>query len=142
MRGEEYMFWIFKRRSDKLPGPRSIDDFVGRSLVVTHKKDPNWVWELKCVKRPRAGGQHQFDFRVFSESDVARARVKIRDFTSFDDHQELILFQGWLDRDSMEVHFEEKSPVAARAPAVEIVPAMKKAPAAGEPQARKQRDAA
>jgi len=103
------MFRIFNRQSNKLPGPRSIDDHVGRSLVVTLKKDPNWVWDLKCVKRPRAAGKQQFDFRVFSDADVARAGMKIRDFTSFDGHQELILFQGWLDKASMEVHFEEKS---------------------------------
>lgn len=142
MRAEENMFWIFKRQPGKLPGPRSIDDFVGRSLVVTLKKDPNWVWELKCVKRPRADIKQQFDFRVFSDSDVARARVKIRDFTSLDDHPELILFQGWLDKASMEVHFEEKTPAAVKAPAVEMVPAMKKAPAAGEPPAKEQIDAA
>ena len=127
------MFWIFKRQPNKLPGPRSIDDSVGRSLVVTLKKDPNWVWDLKCVKRPRGADKQQFDFRVFSETDVARAGVRIRDFTSFDDHQELILFQGWLDKGSMEVHFQEKVPVAVTSPAGEAVPAMKKAPTAGEP---------
>lgn len=120
------MFWIFKRQSKKLPGPRSLDEYVGRSLVVTLKKDPNWVWELKCVKRPRGADKKQFDFRVFSQSDAEKAGVKIRDFTSLDDHPELILFQGWLDRASMDVHFQEKNPVAVTAQAEELVPGTNK----------------
>jgi hypothetical protein len=97
-----------KPKAEKLPGPRSIEELVGRHVVVDLKKDPDWVWQLRNVVRRRAGGKHRFDFRVFDEAQAAQKKVKVKDWTTFDQYPELILYQGWFDKVSMEVHFEEK----------------------------------
>ena len=113
------MFWKKKQsetkaevpapaKAEKLPGPRSIEELVGRHVVVDLKQDPNWVWQIRSVVRRRTGGKHRFDFRVFSETQIAEKKVKVKDYTTFDNHPELILYQGWFDKVSMEVHFEEK----------------------------------
>ena len=110
------MFWKKKTKTEepskpeveKLPGPRSIEELVGRQIVVDLKQNPDWVWQLRSVVRRRSGGKHRFDFRVFDEAQLAAKRVKVKDYTSFDNYQELILYQGWFDKVSMEVHFEEK----------------------------------
>ena len=110
------MFWkkkpateeLSKPEAEKLPGPRSIEELVGRHLVLDLKQNPDWVWQLKSVVRRRTGGKHRFDFRVFDEAQAAQKKVKVKDWTTFDQHPELILYQGWFDKVSMEVHFEEK----------------------------------
>jgi len=115
------MFWKKKPtteepsepKAEKLPGPRSIEELVGRHMVLDLKLDPDWTWQLRSVVRPRSGGAHRFDFRVFDEAQVAAKRMKVKDYTSFDNYPELILYQGWFDKVSMEVHFEEKKPMAA-----------------------------
>ena len=95
---------------EKLPGPRSIEELVGRQLVGELKQNPDWVWRLRSVARRRAEGKHRFDFRVFDEAQLAEKRVKVKDYTSFDNCTELVLYQGWFDKVSMRVHFEEKKP--------------------------------
>lgn len=97
-----------KPKAEKLPGPKGIPDLVGRYLIVELKQNPDWVWNLKGVVRPRSDGKDRFDFRVFSEAQVAAKNVKVKDYTSFDDHLELVLYQGWFDKKSMKVQIEEK----------------------------------
>ena len=99
---------VEKMKVEKLPGPRSIEELVGRHLIVDLKQNPDWVWQLRSVVRRRADGKHRFDFRVFDEAQVAAKKVAIKDYTSFDNYPELILYQGWFDKVSMQVHFEEK----------------------------------
>ena len=95
-------------KAEKLPGPRSIEELVGRQMVVDLKQNPDWVWQLRSVVHRRSDGKHRFDFRVFDAAQVAAKRVKIEDYNSFDSYPELILYQGWFDKVSMKVHFEER----------------------------------
>lgn len=101
-----------KPEAEKLPGPRSIEELVGRQMVVDLKLDPDWTWKLRSVVRRRTGGPHRFDFRVFSGTQVDAKKMKVNDYTSFDNYPDLILYQGWFDKVSMEVHFEENKPMA------------------------------
>ena len=95
-------------KAEKLPGPRSIEELVGREIVTKLKKDPDWVWKLRSVVRHREGGKHRFDFRVFDAAQETAQKAKIKDYTSFDDQPELVLYEGWFDKVSMAVHFEDK----------------------------------
>jgi len=95
-------------KSEKLPEPRSIEELVGREIVVQLKQNPDWVWKLRSVVRRREGGKHRFDFRVYDDAQETAEKAKIKDYTSFDKYPKLILFQGWFDKVSMEVHFEDK----------------------------------
>lgn len=97
-----------QEKAAKLPGPRDIPEPVGRHLVVQLGKNPDWVWNLKSVVRRRQEGKDSYDVRVFDRAQVAEQKVSVQDYTSLDEHPELILFEGWFDKKSMEVHTEEK----------------------------------
>ena len=97
-----------KPKGEKLPGPKSIPELVGRHLIVDLKQDPDWVWNLKGVVRPRSDGKDRFDFRVFNEAKVAGTKVAVRNYTSLDEHPDLILYEGWFDKKSMKVQIEDK----------------------------------
>jgi len=99
-----------KPKVEKLPGPEGIPELVGRNLVVEKKRDPDWVWKLKGVVRQRSKSKTEdsFDFRVFDEAQAAANKVTVRDYSSLDEHPDLILYEGWFDKKSMKVQIEEK----------------------------------
>ena len=97
-----------KPKAEKLPGPKGIPDLVGRHLVTELKQNPDWVWKLKGVVRPRPESKDAFDVRVFDEAQVAAKKVKVKDYNSLNEHPDLILYQGWFDKKTMKVQIEEK----------------------------------
>jgi len=111
------MFWKRKEGKEgegKLPGPRGIPDLPGRHMVVEEKKDPNWVWNLKAVVHPTEK-RKAFYCRVFSEGQALKAGVKVKDWTSLDEHPSLILWEGYFDPETNTVRREKfpTSPVAS-----------------------------
>ena len=103
------MFWKRKETKEgekKLPGPKGIHDLARRYRVVEEKKDPNWVWQLKGVVRP-AGEKKAFYCRVFSEAQVAQAGANGKDWTSLDDPPDLILWEGYFDKETNTVRHEK-----------------------------------
>ena len=103
------MFWKRKETGEgeaKLPGPKEIPYPAGRNLVVEEKKDPDWVWKLKGVVRP-AGKKKAFYCRIFSQSQVEEAGVQIKDWTSLDNHPELIIWEGFFDEEKNIVNREK-----------------------------------
>jgi len=95
-------------KAQKLPRPKDIPEPVGRYLVVNLGKNPDWVWHLKGVVRPRQEGKDSYDVRVFEEGKAAQMNVNVRDYTSLDEHPELILYEGRFDKRSMQVQIEDK----------------------------------
>ena len=107
------MFWRKKSGGStpggkKLPGPKFVPDLVGGHLVVDYKQNPDWVWKLKSVSRKREDSRTTFDIRIFDEVETATKNIKIQDYNSFDEHPELILFEGWFDNDLREMQLEDK----------------------------------
>ena len=103
------MFWkckATKEGEEKLPGPKAIPYSAGRHMVVEEKKDPDWVWHLKGLVRP-AGKKKAFYCRIFSEAQVEQAGVKVKDWTSLDDHPDLILWEGHFDDETNAVGHEK-----------------------------------
>ena len=86
-----------KTGPEKLQGPKNMPDDVGRTLVVDHKQDPNWAWSLKTVVKP---GEEKgvFFVRVFDERVVSSKGVRVKDYNSFNEHPDLILFDGWFNK--------------------------------------------
>jgi hypothetical protein len=68
-------------------------------MVVQEMKDPNWLWRLKGVVQP-AGKNKTFYCRVFDDSQVAQAGLKVKDWTSLDGHPELIQWEGYFDKET------------------------------------------
>ena len=94
----------------KLPKPVEMPEPVGRHLVVTMRQDPDWVWGLRGVVRPRSEIRTHLDVRIFNEGQAASSGVRVRDYTSLDSHPELILFEGWFDKKSGKVELMDKRP--------------------------------
>jgi len=95
---------LSEAKEEKLSKPKDIPEPVGRYLVVYLGKNPDWVWELKSVVRRQAEKQ-RYDVRVFDE--IQARGVSVRDYTTLDEHPELILFEGWYDKKSNTAHMQE-----------------------------------
>ena len=87
---------------EDLPKPKDILQPLGQHLVVQEKQDPDWVWRLKSVTRG-AKGENRMEFRVFDPETAFSRKLKVENFTSLDDHQDMVLFQGWYDKHSQQV---------------------------------------
>ncbi len=92
----------------KLPSPKGIHDLVGRFLVVKLQADPDWVWNLKQVERPRPEAKTTFDVRIYNESEVRAKNVIVKNYASLDTYPDLIRYEGWFDKKSMQVNIEAK----------------------------------
>jgi hypothetical protein len=92
----------------RLGKPREIPHEVGRHLVVEQGLDPDYVWSLKCVRKLKEGSKSAFDIRIFRSETVAKRGVKVRDYTSLDNHADLIIFAGWYDKKTQSVHLDRQ----------------------------------
>ncbi len=99
---------VSKAKVQKLPKPKDIPEPVGRYLIVELGQNPDWVWHLKGVVRPRQEEKDRYDVRVFDERKGVEKNVMVKDYTSLDEYPELILYEGWFDKGSYTVHIEEK----------------------------------
>ena len=112
-----WKFWECKETKDgevRLPGPQSIPQAVGSYLVVNAKKDPEWVWKLKLVVHPTEK-KKAFYCRVFDEAATAQAGVNVKDWSSLDEHLDLILWEGYFDKETHTVRPEKFAKQAAPA---------------------------
>lgn len=75
-------------------------------MVVEEKKNPDWVWRLKGVVRP-AGKKKAFYCRVLDEAQAVQAGVRVKDWTSLDEHSGLILWEGYFDKETNTAHREK-----------------------------------
>jgi hypothetical protein len=91
----------------KLPKPTAIPDEVGRYLVVAGGYEPDWVWSLQSVARPRPNSKKEFDIRLFNPEQISRAGIAVRNFDSLDDHPQLIAFAGWYNKETRQVQISE-----------------------------------
>lgn len=115
------MNWKFWQKKDsivkakKLPKPKELPQNVGRYMVVKMGLDPDYVWHLKSVSRPKENSRTTFDIRIFDEDKTQNANITIKDFNSLDERPHFILFEGWYDTVTLEVGIEHKTqtPTAA-----------------------------
>ena len=100
------MFGLFGKKGEGLPGPKDIPELVGRYMVVEMKKDANYVWSLKGVVKP-AGGKKDFYCRVFDAGSTAKANVDVKNWTSLEGHPELVLWEGYCNKETNVAHREK-----------------------------------
>jgi hypothetical protein len=105
------MGWKFWQKEDqggekKLPRPKDLPQEVGRHLVVSEGYDPDWVWSLKSVVKPRENSRTTMDIRIFSEEAASQKALAVKDYHSLDRHPDLVLFAGWYDRESRTVKMD------------------------------------
>jgi hypothetical protein len=102
-------------KAKKLPRPKELPSGVGRYLVVDLGLDPDWVWNLKGVAMPREENRNRFDIRIFDEAQAAGRSVYVKNYKNLDDHPELILFEGWYDKDDWKMEIRDLRRVQAAA---------------------------
>ncbi|MGB5986149.1 MAG: hypothetical protein WBG37_12665 [Desulfobacterales bacterium] len=98
----------------KLSKPKEIPEMVGRYLVVNLKEDPDWVWSLKAVIRPKESVPDAFRVRLFDPARATAYAVRVLDYTSLDAHPHLILYEGWYNKKTQVVqiaYLEQKEAV-------------------------------
>ncbi|MFH0914740.1 MAG: hypothetical protein V1849_05600 [Chloroflexota bacterium] len=91
------MFW--KKDANALPRPKEIPSLVGSFLVTEEKGNPDYVWKLKGVLHP-TDKKKVFYYRVFDEGKATAAGIRVKDWTSLDDHPDLIIWEGYIDKDT------------------------------------------
>jgi len=92
---------------EHLPPPTTIPEPIARYMVVDLKEEAEWVWQLKAVERPVYGAEiHEFKARVYEESRVSSANIKVHNYKSFDKHPDLIVLQATYNRKSGDVQQE------------------------------------
>ena len=111
------MNWKFWKKQDavsgggvaaiKLDKPKDLPDAVGRKLVVEMNMDPDLVWSLKYVSRPLEDRPKTKAFRIYNPSKVSLAGLVVKNWTSFDERPELVMYTGQFDRSSGQVDFHD-----------------------------------
>jgi hypothetical protein len=100
-----------KGKTEKLPGPRDLPEIVRKHLVADKKMDAELVKFFKIVWRRRPETETALDCRIFDPSEAMANEVEIKNYTSFDEHLNLILYEGWFDEHTQHVELEEKKKV-------------------------------
>jgi hypothetical protein len=124
---------VSKSKTEKLPGPRGIPDFVGKYLTAEMKMDPSLVPIYKIVVRKRPQTERAFDCRVFDTAEAEANNTMIKDYTSLDTHQELIIYEGWFDEASKHVELKTKRETAQAVPILTEAEILQKIQALSEP---------
>jgi hypothetical protein len=114
-RGKEMLWGFWKKGSapakplnaQRLRKPQVLPQAVGRELIVQLGKNPDWVWSLRSIAHKSPRGKHRYNVRVFDQAQAAGMGISVVDYTSLDDHPELILFEGWYDRRSWKARIKE-----------------------------------
>jgi len=97
-----------KEEEKRLSGPKGIPGLVQNYLVAEKKMDAGLVKLLKAVVDKSATGEKAYNIRIFDESDALANKVQVKDYTSFDERPDLIIYEGWFDEGMKQVTLEEK----------------------------------
>jgi hypothetical protein len=92
----------------KLSRPTAIPGLVQKYLTAERKMDPDLARLLMAVVRPGANGR---DIRIFDESETEAKKVQVKDYSSLNEHADLIIYEGRFDDDSKKVELEEKKKI-------------------------------
>lgn len=105
---EKIKLEMVKEKSEKLSGPRQLSGPVNKVLVGQYKIPSEMADLLKMVVVNRAGGEDIMDYRVFDPAEAEAKDLTVRNYHSLDDHPEMILHEGWFEKDSKKVELVEK----------------------------------
>ncbi len=110
------MFWnkqsdSEESKKERLPKPQAIPGLVQKHLVSEWKISPDLVKLLKAVVRENSNVEKTFNIRIFDESEASARKVQVRNYSSFDEHPGMIIYEGQFDEKSKQVKLEEKKKV-------------------------------
>jgi len=90
----------------KLHGPKDLSQQIGMYLITNKKMDPDEVWNLKMVLRPKEEAPARFEFRIFSPQKTDAVGVRVANFNTLESHAELVNFHGWLDKKTQQFEIQ------------------------------------
>lgn len=90
----------------KLRGPKDLTQQIGMYLITNKKMDPDEVWNFKMVLRPKEDNPSRFDFRIFSPQNSNAVGVHVANFSTLENHEDLINFYGWLDKKTQQFEIQ------------------------------------
>ena len=96
------------KKVEKLAGPREIPGLVQNYLSKELKLDIELVRLLKSTVRRRQDDTRVSDIRIFDDADAAAYKVQVKDYNTFDEHPELVIWEGWFDEGTKKVELKEK----------------------------------
>jgi len=102
-----------KLKVEKMPEPKQIPGLVEKHIIAEYKMDPDLTRILKAVVRASSTEEGVFNIRVFDESETLAKKIQVKDYTSLDNHPDLIIYEGWFDEKSKRVELEEKKKVSS-----------------------------
>jgi len=107
------MFWGKKSEKEevKLAGPRAIPDLIQKHLATEWKMDPDLVRLLKALLLKNPKRDKAFHIRIFDGLEAQAKKVQVKDYTSLDEHPDLIIYEGQFDEGARQVNLEEKKKV-------------------------------
>lgn len=107
------MFWGKKsvKEEEKLLKAGAIPGLVQKHLVTERKMAPDLVNLLKAVVRKNVTGEKAFNIRVFDESEGLAKKVQVKDYSSLDEHPDLIIYEGWFNETLKQVELQERKKV-------------------------------
>jgi hypothetical protein len=99
------MFGKQRSGKEKLSRPTAIPALVRKHLTAEKKMDPDLVQLLVAVVREGEKGR---DIRIFDMSEAQAKKVVVKDYTSLDEHTDLIIYEGSFADESKLVELNEK----------------------------------
>ncbi len=85
-------------------GAKDIPQLAYLHLVTVLKADPDYVSQLRCVQQTNFVGDVLVDLIRIFDPKVAEKTVKIKSFASLDQYPDLILYEGYIEKGTEQVH--------------------------------------
>jgi hypothetical protein len=117
----------------KLKKPQAIPEPVQKYIVAEYKLPEYLAALLKAVLRKSPTGENTFDIRVFDESDASARKIDVKDYTTLDEHPELVLYEGLYNEAAKKVELQEKKKVNWDVPLLSEADIMAKIEALSQP---------
>ena len=124
---------IARQKVEKLPGPKRVPKMIEKCLVDEYKIDPEIVEILKMVVRHRQQKENAVDCRIFDPEEAEALSVKVVDYNSFNDHMDMILYDGWFDEVAKKVELSEKRKMDYDVPILTVQEIQQQIEALGDP---------
>ena len=81
------------------PKPERLPGAAVKYLIGQLGHNPAWVRRLKCVMKLKDKENNIYELRVFDETLTITDGVRVKNYHSLDNHPQLIIYEGWIDKD-------------------------------------------
>ena len=92
---------------------KEIYEGVGGYMVKEYHIDVDTLGEMRCVDRDGTNndGLPIKLIRIFSPGEAASKEITVNGWETFDEHPELILYEGFLTRDNKAIMVKKKESI-------------------------------